>query len=375
MSLFDGGRLPVVTPARDRSRQRRVGTGILVAAVFGAIVLGFVPAPYVIERPGPVFDTLGDVEVEQDSEQVEVPLISIPDAETFPTEGSLSMLTVNVVGNREVQPSWVEVATAWADPSRAVVPIDAVYPIGLTAEESDEQSAIEMQNSQKDAIAAALVELDYDLESTLTVDAFSLDSPADGVLEEGDRILAVNGEQPGDVTQLRAVIADNGTEEPVTLEVLRDGAERTVEVTPSANTAGDGEPIIGITARTDYDFPFEVLIQLDRVGGPSAGMMFALGIIDKLTPGTLTGGTDVAGTGTITADGTVGGIGGIRQKLYGAVDAGARYFLAPEANCDEVVGHVPEGIEVFSVGALDDALAALEVLREGGDTDVLATCG
>lgn len=373
MSLFTDGRLPVRSLGRDDSRRRRIGGGLLTAGVLGALVLGFVPAPYVIERPGPVFDTLGDVEIEQDDEQVEVPLISIPGEETFPTEGSLSMLTVNVVGNREVQPSWVEVATAWADPSRAVVPIDAVYPVGQTPQESDEQSAIEMQNSQKDAVAAALTELEYDLESTLTVDAFSIDSPSDGVLEQGDRILTVNGEQPEDVTRLRSIIADNGVDGPVTIDVLRDGVERTVEVTPAANTAS-GDPIIGITARTDYDFPFEVLIQLDRVGGPSAGMMFALGIIDKLSPGALTGGTDVAGTGTITADGSVGGIGGIRQKLYGARDAGADYFLAPEVNCDEVVGHVPDSIEVFAVSTLDDALSALEVLRADGDTSALPTC-
>lgn len=373
VSLFTDGRLPV-RPTGDRSRRRRTGAFLLTAGVLGALLLGFVPAPYVIERPGPVFDTLGEVEIEQDSEQVEVPLISIPDQETYGTEGSLSMLTVNVVGNREAQPSWVEVAAAWADPSRAVVPIDAVYPVGQTAEESDEQSAVEMQNSQKDAIAAALIELEYDLESTLTVESLSGGSPADGVLEEGDQILAVNGERPVDVTKLRSIIADNGVDGPASIEVLRDGMERTMSVTPAANTAGDGSAIIGVTVRADYDFPFEVLIQLDRVGGPSAGMMFALGIIDKLTSGALNGGADVAGTGTISVDGAVGGIGGIRQKLYGARDAGSEYFLAPAVNCDEVVGHVPDGIDVVAVETLDEALAALEVLRDGGDIASLPDC-
>ncbi|MBN9170726.1 MAG: ATP-dependent serine peptidase containing a PDZ domain protein, partial [Microbacterium sp.] len=120
--------------------------------------------------------------------------------------------------------------------------------------------------------------------------------------------------------------------------------------------------------------PIDVTIQLNNVGGPSAGMMFALGIMDTLTPGQLNGGKSIAGTGTITADGTVGPIGGIRQKLYGAKEAGASYFLAPDSNCDEVVGHVPSGLRVFAVKKLDDSLAVLDALRSGGDLDALPTC-
>jgi Lon-like protease len=133
-------------------------------------------------------------------------------------------------------------------------------------------------------------------------------------------------------------------------------------------------PIVGIIVGGEYDFPVDVAIQLENVGGPSAGMMFALGIIDKLTPGELNGGEQVAGTGTIAGDGTVGPIGGIRQKLYGAKDAGATWFLAPTSNCDEVSGHIPDGLSVFSVDTLDDALAALEVIADGGDTSTLPTC-
>ncbi|NKF31482.1 ATP-dependent serine peptidase containing a PDZ domain protein, partial [Pseudomonas sp. BGM005] len=118
----------------------------------------------------------------------------------------------------------------------------------------------------------------------------------------------------------------------------------------------------------------DVTLQLDNVGGPSAGMMFALGIVDTLTPGELNGGENIAGTGTIEADGTVGPIGGIRQKLYGARDAGAEFFLAPQSNCDEVTGHVPDGLTVISTGTLDDSLAALEVIADGGDVESLPTC-
>jgi PDZ domain-containing protein len=148
-----------------------------------------------------------------------------------------------------------------------------------------------------------------------------------------------------------------------------------VEITPELDTTdGVDTWLIGITLTTEYDFPIDVTIQLDNVGGPSAGMMFALGIVDELTPGEMTGGNDIAGTGTIDAAGTVGPIGGIRQKLYGAVDAGADYFLAPASNCDEVVGHVPDGLQVISTSTLEDSLHALEVIANGGDVDALPTC-
>ena len=140
----------------------------------------------------------------------------------------------------------------------------------------------------------------------------------------------------------------------------------------------DGDKRIGVTPGVGYDFPFDVTIQLDSVGGPSAGLMFALGIIDTLTPGFLQGGADVAGTGTINQAGEVGPIGGIRQKLIGADDNGADWFLAPADNCDEVTGHVPDGMTVFSIRTLDDALAALDAIRAdaktAADTDALEQC-
>ena len=140
-----------------------------------------------------------------------------------------------------------------------------------------------------------------------------------------------------------------------------------------ASTDGS-PPLLGVGVSVDYEFPFDVELRLDRVGGPSAGMMFALGIIDKTTPGELNGGLDVAGTGTITASGTVGGIGGIRQKMYGALDAGADVFLAPEANCGEVVGHVPDGLDVYAVDTLEQAVTTLETVGGGGDASGLPTC-
>jgi PDZ domain-containing protein len=358
------------TVRKPRRVGRTVGWILLVAAVIGGFAFASVPAPYVIEQPGPVFNTLGSVE----NAGKTVPLIEIPDRKTYPTSGTLDMLTVNLVGDRSTSPSWVEVAQAWLDPSRAVLPLDSVYPVGTTVEESNKQSAVDMQNSQKDAVAAAVTQLGYPLESTLSVGGFSPGSPSSGVLEDGDVIVSVAGTAADSVAGLRAIIAKTGVGVPVDIVIKRKGVESTVSVTPAESTDASHAPIIGIYPSVAYTFPFEVKIQLENVGGPSAGQMFALGIIDKLTPGKLNGGAKVAGTGTIDADGDVGAIGGIRQKLYGAKNAGATWFLAPYSNCNEVTGHIPNGLSVFAVKTLSDSLAALKAISSGGSTAGLLTC-
>lgn len=354
-----------------RRRRGRIGWAILAVAVVGVTVVALVPAPYVIEQPGPVYDTLGKVTITGEGE---VPMIQIPDEQTYPTQGTLDMLTVTIRGNRENLPNWLEIATAYFDPSRAVVPVDAIYPTGVTVEQSNQQGQVDMANSQKEAIAAALTELGHDIPSSLDVVEATKNSPADGVLKAGDIILSVNGKTFPDVTGLRAEIAANGVDAPAVIQITRDGTPMTVEITPVLSTGDNPAPVLGIIVGSQYQFPFDVQIQLDNVGGPSAGMMFALGIIDKLTPGELNGGQNVAGTGTISSTGEVGAIGGIRQKLYGAQEAGAKWFLAPESNCNEVTGHVPSGLTVFAVKTLDDALAALKAISSGGDTSALPTC-
>lgn len=356
-------------PPRD-GRRRRTGWTILGISIVGVAVLGLVPAPYVIERPGPAFNTLSEVEVDGK----EVPLIDIPDEKTYPTKGSLDMLTVSVSGNRDQRPGWLEIAASWFDPSRAVVPIDDVYPEGVTVEQSTTRSNVDMVNSQKQAIAAALTDLGYEFTTTLSVVETQAGSAADGLIKAGDVIQSVNGESFADVNALRATVASNGIDKPAIVTLLRDGASSDVQVTPKLSAAETPAPVLGVVVKNDYSFPIDVRIQLENVGGPSAGMMFALGIIDKLTPGELNGGADVAGTGTITASGEVGPIGGIRQKMYGALDAGAEWFLAPDANCGDVVGHIPDGLRVYSVKTLDDALAALKAIDTDEGRAALPTC-
>lgn len=366
MSLFPPpGREPARGP---RLRGARLGWALLSAALIATVTLSFVPSPYVIQQPGPVVDTLGEVEVDGK----EVPLITA-DAPTYSTQGSLSLLTVSVVGSRETRPNWFEVTAAWLNGSKAVLPLDSVYPPGTSFKGAEEANRIEMANSKNEAIAAALIELGHEVPSVLTV-AEVLSRPAAGVLESGDRIVSVGGEQFADVASLRARLADHGTQSPIALEVLRAGELVTLELTPQLGDGPQPAPMIGVSIRVDFDFPFDVGIQLENIGGPSAGMMFALGTIDTLTPGAMTGGEHIAGTGTITSEGLVGPIGGIRQKMHGAKNAGSNWFLAPTDNCGEVVGNIPGGLTVFAVATLDEALAAVEGVAAGA-TEGLATCG
>jgi len=360
-----------IEPDQPRRRSRvRLGWILVSVAVVAIVAVAVIPAPYVIERPGPVYDVLGEVTIDGD----QTPLIQIPGEENYPTTGTLDMLTVSLRGNPDSLPSWFEIAAAYVDDSQAILPVASVYPPGVTVEDSNESGRIEMENSQREAIAAALTELGYDFPSTLTVASTTEGSPSDGVLQEGDVVTALNGESFADVSGLREAIAANGTDAAARVTIERDGAAQTVELTPELSDTAEPTAVIGVLLQSDYEFPVDVSIQLENVGGPSAGMMFALGIIDKLTPGALTGGDSIAGTGTIDAAGEVGGIGGIVQKMYGAEDAGADWFLAPAANCGEVVGNEPDGIQVIRVATLDDAVTALETISEGGDTSALPAC-
>ena len=353
-------------PLGARRRRPSIGWTALLIALVAGVILGIMPAPYVIEKPGPVYNTLGSAQYDD----VDTALITIPDEKVYPTKGTLDLLTVSLLGNRENRPSWLTVAGAWLDPSEAVLPIDQVFPASVSTKERDAQSSAAMINSQQDAIAAALTQLGYDYPTTVSVMSLPDGSPAQGVIDPKDQITAVNGTPVANVAELRTALQANGAGTAASVDIVRNGVGQTVSVTPIDQ---GGNVVAGVNVSVAYDFPFEVQIQLDKVGGPSAGMMFALGIIDKLTPGELQGGENVAGTGTIDQAGAVGAIGGIAQKMHGAVNNDAAWFLAPADNCDEVTGHIPDGLTVFSVATLDQALAALDGIKTG-NTRGLPTC-
>jgi PDZ domain-containing protein len=334
-------------------------SGVLLAAFGVGVYLQ--PVPYAEMTPGPTFDTLGSYQG--------TPLITISGHQTYKTDGQLRMVTVGV-SSQDYQMPLGTALIGWLSSGEAIVPKETIYPPGTTQQESDQQNAVEFTDSQDAAITAALGALGIKPNgSEVVVASVSSGSPADGKLQAGDIIKSVNGTAittGGDtgMAEVQSVIQKEQPGHQVTFVVSRAAKEQTVTTGTTKNA--QGKAAVGISVETENTFPFDVSIQLNGVGGPSAGMMFALGIIDKLTTGGhLTGGKVVAGTGTIDADGKVGAIGGIQMKTIGARRDGATVFLAPADNCADAKANLPSGLELAKVSTLQDALTALTDVREG----------
>ena len=333
---------------------------LLCAMIFGGSLL---PVPYVIERPGPAIDVLGDWEDEQ--------ILAIDGAETYPTDGELMMTTVSVDGGPGYRVTPVEVVTAWFDRTKMVMPREAVFPEGQTREETTLTNTAAMSTSQQGAVAVALDELGIEYRDVVMIAGVQEDGAAASTLEAGDVIVSVGGETAADVEGYRDLIAGSSKDGAVPMTVRRDGEETELEV-PAELV--DGTPRLGVVLSEGHEFPLDIDIAVGDIGGPSAGLVFSLSVYDELTPGALTGGHAIAGTGTIAEDGAVGSIGGIRQKMVGAAESDAEFFLAPTANCDEVVGYEPDGLQVVAVGSFEEALEATGTIAGTGTVEGLPTC-
>ncbi|MDR0482394.1 MAG: PDZ domain-containing protein [Cellulomonadaceae bacterium] len=367
MTVIDFGE-----PPSNRSRVLKVSCLITAMCVMLTLVL---PTGFAVRGPGPTEDTLGEQSVVVDGEKQLVPLVEIANADTYPASGELLLTTVSVGGGPVSDIYPLDVLEAWASTRRTVIPQEAVFRQGFTREQQQEESAAEMASSQELAVAAALKELNVPFTSTLKVAGTTKDSPAVDLVETGDVLTTLNGKDITDHTQLLELLSAITPGASVDLGITRDGKASTVTVTTTEAQNEDGTPraALGILVTNSYEFPMDVTIQIEDIGGPSAGMMFALAIIDLLTPADELAGHTVAGTGTMDADGTVGPIGGIVQKMYGSSRDGARWFLAPADNCDEVVGNIPSGLRVIRVATLSEALAAITAVGEDSATD-LPTC-
>ena len=356
----------LVPPERDLARRPGRLAGGLLTAVFVLVILAagltFVPLPYVTLAPGPATNVLGTVDG--------TPVLTIEGAPTYPTEGSLDFTTVAFDGGPGRKVTVYEVLGGWLSPDVDVVREQLYFPPDVTAEQVETENTAMMNESQVTAAAVALRALGEDVPTTVAVARVVPDGPSDGRLEPGDEIVAVDGTEVATGDEVRAVVqaTEPGTMLPIT--VRRDGEERTVEVTTGDN---EGSTIIGVLLGQGYELPITVTLNTGRVGGPSAGLMFSLAIYDSLTPGALTGGESIAGTGEIEDDGSVGPISGIAQKMVGAREAGATWFLAPAQECEATVGRVPDGMTVLRVATFDEGLAAVEGIA-AGDTDGLPRC-
>lgn len=341
-----------------------ISLALLVAlAVAGSLA----PAPYVAETPGPTFNTLGSYGG--------VPLIQIKGHKSYRGDGGhLNLVTVSDSGGPGRSMGLFQAISYWLDPHAAVVPEDELYPKGTTHQETVREGQLQMQSSQDAAVAAAFAQLGIKA-TAIKIGDFVQGAPSAKVLQRDDVIVAVEG-QPvdGSLGTLTQLISGHNRKpgDTITLTVRRNGALKTVTVPTMAAPGEPGRAIVGIYPQPVW--PFTVDFNLANVGGPSAGMMFALGIIDLLTPGPLTQGKFIAGTGEITADGNVLPIGGIAQKMVGARRDGARYFLAPESNCPAVRrADIPAGLQVYKVSTLRQALDDVKTIAAGKTTG-LSTC-
>jgi PDZ domain-containing protein len=353
---------PVAAGADDAVRRSDIGsrvvtrrTAVLTAGTVLLLLFGVlgttVPVPYVAQVPGPTFNTLGEIDGE--------PIIVIEGRERNDVEGNLNLTTVGV-GRGGL--SLVQAVRGWFDREVSVVPEEAVYPPDRTEDETRAANRQAFLTSEQAAQTVALGRLGYPLK--VVVQSVRKESPSEGRLEEGDAIEAVDGRPTPDAEALDAVLSaiDGGTE--VTVDYTRLGEPGSTTVTTGTPDDGEGA-LLGVTIRDQPAAPFDVDIQVEDVGGPSAGLMLTLGILDLVGDDDLTAGAVIAGTGTIDARGVVGPIGGIPLKMVAARDIGAELFLVPADNCAEAAAAPDPGFPLARVATLDDALTALADHRAG----------
>jgi Lon-like protease len=339
-------------PHTGISRRSGSALTLVVLALLAAALLNWVTVDRVVYLPGPVYDTLGTID--------DQPVVTVEEGlSTYPTDGELYLTTVRLDGGPGEEVTAWEWLRASLDPALSVYPREQVFREDTTAEQVREQNTELMQHSQQDAAVVGLRAAGVEVPEDIVVAQVMVDAPADGVLHVDDQILRVEGEAVTDTETVRSRLQEVEAGQVATMTVVRDGEELEIEV-PTKRDEDSGRTIVGVYLAPRYELPYDVTIQAGRVGGPSAGLMFALAVYDTLTPGALTGGTSIAGTGTITGLGNVGPVSGVAQKMHASQRAGVDLFLAPADNCDEVVGAEPDGLLVVPVSTFDEALGYVE---------------
>ncbi|MEZ5085824.1 MAG: S16 family serine protease [Tessaracoccus sp.] len=336
-----------------------------IVFVLLALLLVILPVPYVTVRPGQTMNVLGSHE--------QTPVIRVSGLPVHETSGELRLTTVST-SKSEANVSLPEAVFAYLAKGSDAMPREVVYPPGQSPEEVRQQSVRQMQVSRDDAMVAALRAAGIAVAEMPMVTSVVSSGPAADVLEPGDLINAVNGQSVSTVAEVIELIGELEVGEPADFNLQRDGQVYSMAVVTRASTQGEHRPIVGITVGTGYLYQPTVEYSLDpEIVGPSAGLIFALGIYDTITEGPLTGGSVVAGTGTIDPTGKVGSIGGIWQKIEAANRDGVDTFLVPADNCNDVIG-VESEARLVKVDTLRDAIAALQLINEGNNSEV-PVCG
>ncbi|MFC4949382.1 PDZ domain-containing protein [Pseudonocardia sp. GCM10023141] len=334
----------------NRRTWTSVAPGLLALTL--CVLAVTVPVPMVALGPGPTYDTLGDV--------ANTPVVKVDGLPTFPTTGHLNMTTVSVTADLTL----FNVIGYWMASDHGVVPRDSVYPPQKSDAEVQQENADAFTASEANAEVAALTQLH--LPTRVVVGSVVPGSPAAGLLEVGDEIVSVSGKAVDTPIAVTDALASTKPQETVPITYKRGTEQRDAQVVLATSPYGP-QGMLGVRPGIEPRAG-DITISLGDIGGPSAGLMFALAVIDKLTPDNIADGRFVAGTGTITQDGQVGPIGGIPYKMLGARGAGATTFLVPAANCDEAKANAPDGLQLVKVGTLGEAVTALTALREGKPT-------
>lgn len=357
MDTIDPNLTAALTPPEPPRRRRLwlLPLVALVLAVVVAVALFTVDIPYVSLSPGSATPVGG--------------LITVPEEQSNPPEGEILFTTVSLADSK-----LIDAVTSWFDPSVELVDREQFYPPQTSREQFRDLNLELMKSSERNAVVVALRKLGYDVAETgkgaLVVTVLE-GAAASGRLNGGDTVVGVDGAKVDLSSQLRDAIRARKPGDVVRLDVVApDGKQRVEEITLGDN---DGTAFLGVELLTKdqaFAMPFEVDIDTGRVGGPSAGLAFALAVLDELTPGELTAGQKIAVTGTIELDGTVGDVGGVAQKTAAVREEGAKVFLVPPGEFEEAKKRAGDDLTVISVASLDEAIAALG--RLGGDVQALA---
>lgn len=347
-----------------------------IVFAFALVACLAMPGAFLVESPGPAINVEGVWEGEK--------LVKLPDSATYPSESELLMTTVSAQGNADMGVSGAGSLLALFHPQMQLIDVRALYPAGVSGEEAEKADLAMMNDSQNTAAAVAFAALGKNSTMKLTVTGVPEDSPSHGLLQAGDVIVAITTPKAGEqsissFSQLSQALWATQPGTKVQVKVVRGSENVTQEVTTSAYKADStgyvhpGSQLGIYLGVSDVTLPEKVTYAVEGIGGPSAGMMFALGIYDQLTPGSLAGSKKIAGTGTIEYNGLVGSIGGIVHKMHGAAEEGARYFLSPAENCAEAVTGIPSGMKVYAVRDFQGALEAVEAIGHGNTSNLL-TC-
>ena len=352
------------TPSNRRLTTLALGA-VPIVAIGGLMSIDHIPGtdisltvPYAAQGPGPTVDTLSSVEGKD--------VVEISGAETYDTSGQLNMTTVAVRTNMSLS----QAIGRWLTTNDTIVPLETVIPTGTSSEEMQEANQQAFVQSEAAATVTAMNYLDIPVH--VVVAGVMDDSAAVDRVKPEDVVLAVDGTEVSEPAEVQELIRAKAPGDEVTLTLENNGQEREETVTLGEHPHDSKIPLLGVTMSSAPRDGMNVTYNLQDVGGPSAGMMFSLAVIDKLTEDDLTEGHFVAGTGTISEDGTVGPIGGIEHKVEASQEAGAELFLAPAANCEAATSRDHGDMVIASVETLDDAIHAIEDFASGAEVKTCA---